>query len=308
MPYHFTSAGLLGSTVQQVYMSEASIVNSTLDMNMRNITSVSDPVRPQDAATKNFVETQLQKVSAEIENQFSPFVVSLVGSDWVQVATLRPGSFVVTISGTQDGAPTATYSMSKSSITSFPQVMRVTSVPSRVTREQLELKWDQQGRLLLRKTGSGYDGDYICNPHSKKTQVTMKRSETTFQTTINTMEGSEGTLPVVNSPSVSLTVPARTAPVVPTGVLKQYFSLDGDREKIVMTLPKGMYVCYMFSKDPGEFRGIFALSKDVEGAQGGVFPMQVHGDITVSLQWKPDGTLVVSKTGETLMDFMLQVT
>ncbi|RKO93702.1 hypothetical protein BDK51DRAFT_30547 [Blyttiomyces helicus] len=103
MPYHYGSAAIVGNT----------ITTSTLDMNMNNITSVKDPLLPQDAATKLYVDEMIDTLNTDMDAQ--QLLSQLMGS------------------------------------------------PGNETLEQLEMRWSPGESLQLRKTGDGYDGEYIVS-------------------------------------------------------------------------------------------------------------------------------------------------
>src|SRR5689334_23436956 len=156
-----------GTMAKKMLVTSCNIINSTLDMNMKTITSVQDPVDAQDAATRFYVDSTIQKVESEFQSFFSGIVVSLKGIEFSEIGHIKPGSYIVTVTPYYDGYPTATFSISKASAYSTGHVMRITGQTGTYTPEGLELYWPEGGLLLLRKNGPGYDGDYLVDLNVK---------------------------------------------------------------------------------------------------------------------------------------------
>jgi hypothetical protein len=167
MPYFSTNISARGSKIKQMLVTNSAIATSTIDMNLQPITSLADPVQPQDAATRYYVDSSVQKVESELQSFFTGLVVELKGIAFTEVAHIKPGSYIVTITAYQDGYPTASFSISKASAYSNGHVMRMTSSFGTYTQEQLELQWPQGGVLSLRKNGPGYDGSYLVDLNVK---------------------------------------------------------------------------------------------------------------------------------------------
>ena len=167
MPYFSGNASLIGKSVRKVLVTNSTINTSELDMNLKNITSVKDPIAPQDAATRRYVDHTVDRVAQDMENFFTGFIVELKGVDFTTVAHIKPGSYLVTITPLVDGFPTASFAISKASTYSAGNVMRMTAGPGMYTPEQLDLQWPVEGVLMLRKTGVGYDGEYLVDMNMK---------------------------------------------------------------------------------------------------------------------------------------------
>lgn len=168
MPYHTGNIHAIGSSLSRTRIRNSSIMSSTIDMNMNNITSVKDPEKNQDAATKWYVDERMEKAVEEVSNQFQGFEIRLEGTNFSDIAYIKSGSYIVTIfSNDGDGYPTATFSISKASDYRAAMIHRMTSDPGLDTYEQLDLQWPVNDVLTVRKTGPGFDGNYIVNLNIK---------------------------------------------------------------------------------------------------------------------------------------------
>jgi hypothetical protein len=150
--YFEGNAFIDGGKVQNSSVLFADIQNSTVDMDMKNITSVADPVEPQDAATKQYVDD----LGVRISN------VTLIDDNYTPISTFQKGSFVITVTNLVDFAPTATFYVSKSHQTRHAHIVRHTCAPGieNGTVVVLEIKWEPNQGLALRKTSSPFNGLY----------------------------------------------------------------------------------------------------------------------------------------------------
>lgn len=153
MPYHSGNAVLNGTSIKNMRVSTSSITTSTLDMNLQNITSVKDPIQLQDAATKKYVDNV-------ISTSFNVYAITLSGSIFTDAIALQPGAYTISISAVSlSGAPTANWSVAKSSSDGDTSIFRMASVPSS-SGETLDIVWHPNAPLRVRKTGANYDGIY----------------------------------------------------------------------------------------------------------------------------------------------------
>lgn len=155
--------------MKKMLVTNSAINSSTLDMNFKPITSVRNPIQPQDAATRWYVDNKLDEFSTTLENPFAGYLVTLSGTEETDIVNLRPGSYIVTATPLKDGYPTATFSISKNSVYSPGHIARITGVPGSYTPEQLEVIWPPGNVLKLKKNGPGYDGDYVVDMNMKNT-------------------------------------------------------------------------------------------------------------------------------------------
>jgi hypothetical protein len=131
-------------------IGSCSITTSSLDMNMQNITSVKDPIQPQDAATKKFVEN--------LEITFA--VVDLNGQSETLISNTLQGSHVITINNIILNGPTAIFHATKSEASRNAHIIRTVATPGYNSNITLVLSWPQNSGIYLKKTGSIFDGSY----------------------------------------------------------------------------------------------------------------------------------------------------
>ena len=129
-----------------------------VNFNTKNVSSVpAPPVLPTDTATKAYVDERL-------EAKFGGVSIPLHGTAAQNVVNLRLGSYVMTVSPINiDGAPTATFSISKTSFGHDGVVAVITHCKGLYTPEELVLSWPADGMIALSKSGPGYDGVYLVD-------------------------------------------------------------------------------------------------------------------------------------------------
>lgn len=156
MSVYFEANGFIdGGQVQNVNVTSCTIGNSSintssLDMNMANITSVKDPINNQDAATKKYVDN-LEIILKSI---------SLIGTSYTEIFTNVKGSYIVTISNEILNGPSAIFHITKSETTRNAHIVRTVATPGYMSNVFLELYWPPNSTILLKKTGTQYDGSY----------------------------------------------------------------------------------------------------------------------------------------------------
>jgi hypothetical protein len=101
-------------------ISNSSIVTSSLDMNMQNITSVKDPIQPQDAATKKYID-DLGIIIEEchlIRDEFTP----VIGGG-------THGTYTITIKRLNNPGPSAIFNVSKRDADANAHIVRTVATP-----------------------------------------------------------------------------------------------------------------------------------------------------------------------------------
>ncbi|RKO91081.1 hypothetical protein BDK51DRAFT_30911 [Blyttiomyces helicus] len=79
-----------------------------VSMDVQNFSGIPPPKMPDDSATKSYVDLAITEHSQE---KSGGILVYLTGTDFVNVANIRPGSYMITVSAVNIyGAPTSTFS------------------------------------------------------------------------------------------------------------------------------------------------------------------------------------------------------
>jgi hypothetical protein len=149
-----------GGQGQNINITSSSIGNSnisksSLDMLsntgvLQNITNVADPIAPQDAATKKYVDD----LDITISN------VTLTNTDTISISNYVKGSYVITISNLVFNGPSGIFHVTKSESSQQAHVVRTVSAPGNGTNVFLKITWPQNSGILLNKTGNNYNGSY----------------------------------------------------------------------------------------------------------------------------------------------------
>lgn len=149
-----------GGQAQNINVTSCTIGNSiinrsTLDMLsaggvLQNITSVANPVQPQDAATKQYVDN----LDIVISN------VTLTGTNTTTISNYVKGSYIITISNLVLNGPSGVFHVTKSESAQQGHVVRTVAAPGLSTNVFLRVTWPQNSGILLSKTGANYNGSY----------------------------------------------------------------------------------------------------------------------------------------------------
>lgn len=151
MSYLDTTAFIFDSFIKTSTITQSAINQSTLDMDMKNITSVKDPVDAQDAATKWYVDNQVATV---VQTQ----VVQLNGQAFAEIINLTHGAFKMIVQSTFEGGPVGEFTCMKVSDASIGTInANAIKTP---TGEQLIVSWPANSAILIRKSGDNFDGLY----------------------------------------------------------------------------------------------------------------------------------------------------
>ncbi len=140
-----------GGTVKSADVTQCAITDSSVDMNMRKITNLNDPVNPYDAANKKFVDA----LSIGFTN------VNLIGTTPAQISPIRVGGVRVHVTSTMENAPYSVFEIFKNSPNQKSRINVWSPIPGIGTGERLSLTWAENSGIFLQKSGNGYDGIYL---------------------------------------------------------------------------------------------------------------------------------------------------
>jgi hypothetical protein len=141
---------LQNAIVANTSIGNCSITTSSLDMNLQNITNVKDPINNQDAATKKYVDDLGIVIS----------ILSLSGTTNTTVSSSLKGSFVIKVENLILNGPSGVFNVVKSEAFRDGHCNRIAASPGYNTDTTLRISWPANSGILLRKTGSGFDGSY----------------------------------------------------------------------------------------------------------------------------------------------------
>jgi len=152
---YFDASYLYNSTIGNNSITTSAIRTSTIDMlstsgNYTNITSVKDPINPQDAATKHYVDL----LGITITNY------SLTGTTGTLVSNSQTGSFVITVTNLVLNGPSAVFNVTKNISSACGQVMRTVAAPG-TSNTVLDMTWPANSGIYLIKSSTFCDGSYI---------------------------------------------------------------------------------------------------------------------------------------------------
>lgn len=152
---YFFNSYITNSTVSNTNVIQSIITTSSINMldingQYQNIINVKDPINPQDAATKHYVDNLIIVSSIELIDTTS----SLISS------TLQ-GSFIITITNNVLNGPSAIYHITKSANTQNAGITRTVSAPGVNQNTQLNLTWPINSGIYINKSNNFYNGSYI---------------------------------------------------------------------------------------------------------------------------------------------------
>jgi len=151
---YFYDTYLTTSTVSNTFIIQSSISTSNINMldisgNYQNIINVKDPINPQDAATKHYVDTVATNFNITLSNTSSSLLSNNLN-----------GSYVITITNNVLNGPSAIFHVTKSSATQNAGIARTVAAPGVSGNTQLNITWPPNNGIYLNKTNTFYDGSY----------------------------------------------------------------------------------------------------------------------------------------------------
>jgi hypothetical protein len=128
----------------------SAISNTTIDMSGGVITNAGTPINPTDLVTKDYVDG------------FSvpSTIVTLTGTAYTQILPYLKGVLDIYVKNIVTDGPCAKFTVTKSEANREMSYFRSVISPGYSTEEKLELKWDVNSNIFLRKTGNNYNGQY----------------------------------------------------------------------------------------------------------------------------------------------------
>jgi len=153
--FYMSSSVLTNSSTSNNIITTSVITASSIDMlsttgNFQNIINVKDPILPQDAATKKYIDD----LGISIQNYtLSNTLGTLISSN-------LSGAFVITVKNLVLNGPSAIFNVTKNEQGNCGHVVRPSASPGTGTRITLDISWPVNTGIILYKNGSQYDGSY----------------------------------------------------------------------------------------------------------------------------------------------------
>jgi hypothetical protein len=151
----FDKSQIINSTIGNTLIIGSNIWSTTIDMsttsgNLQNIINVKDPINPQDAATKKYVDD----LGIVIKN------IDLSNTDKSLIYEELIGSFVITITNNIIGGPSGIFHVTKNLSTNNAHVVRTVASPGGGSLTFLEVTWLPNEGIYLNKTTNSFNGSY----------------------------------------------------------------------------------------------------------------------------------------------------
>ncbi len=141
---------ILNTSISNSTISNSSIVTSSIDMNMHNITNVLDPILPQDAATKKYVD--------DLNIVYT--TVTLTNTTPTLILNSDNGVYQILVKSLVSKGPYATFNCAKNDSSITGHIIRLSSCVGELSNVSLRLTWPANSGIYLHKTGNSFDGSY----------------------------------------------------------------------------------------------------------------------------------------------------
>lgn len=131
------------------------INNTAIDLrNNHRIKNVQDPVDDQDVVT---LKTLRQNITAATIVS----VVSLYGTNKIEVSNRLAGVFTVYVTNRVPNGPNGIFHVLKSDASRHSMTVAMAACLGKTSQERLYLSWPPNEGIQLYKNGLAYDGEYI---------------------------------------------------------------------------------------------------------------------------------------------------
>lgn len=128
-----------------------------VDMGDNRITTVGDPIMPQDASNKRYVD---DLVAGNTFVGVTTVDLTLTGTAPTAAIAATTGSFFITVTNIVTNGPCAVFSVSKNNATATANINTLNGVPGVGDTTALVLTWPNNSGIALAKNNASYDGVY----------------------------------------------------------------------------------------------------------------------------------------------------
>lgn len=150
MSFAFTRGRIIAECNSTI--TDSSITNSTIDMNGGIITSAGTPINGTDVANKDYVDS--------VSSGIGIIIITLTNTFYTTILSNQEGNLQLYIKNLVTNGPSASFTLSKSEPSRQTSYVRTTSSSGLNTLEKLDIRWNPNSGVELKKTGINYDGDY----------------------------------------------------------------------------------------------------------------------------------------------------
>jgi hypothetical protein len=142
------------STISNTLITASNIFASSIDMldtggNYQNITNVKDPINPQDAVTKNYIDSLIVSNTCGIYNTSETLISSNLS-----------GCYTIYVKNIISGGPSGIFMTTKNESNICGHVAQLSLCPGTSTSNILNITWPNSDGIYLSKSESTYDGIY----------------------------------------------------------------------------------------------------------------------------------------------------
>lgn len=138
-------------------VQDGQILNSHIDMNNGIIINHENPINDTDVANKRYVDQTISNIALD------SIIISdviLLGTDYITISDNLSGVYTISVRNIISGGPCGKWNAIKNDSYKNNKPDRVFSSAGLNTEERLELRWNANTGIELKKTGNNYDGQY----------------------------------------------------------------------------------------------------------------------------------------------------
>lgn len=134
-------------------IDQGKVIRSIIDMNDSVITSHADPVNTTDVSNKRYVDNLVYTVIPTV-------MITLTGTSYTEIIPELEGDYIISVRNAFPGGPSGKFMVSKNEQSRNPSITRVNSCAGLTTLERLNIQWNPNDTIRMRKDGTNYNGNY----------------------------------------------------------------------------------------------------------------------------------------------------
>jgi hypothetical protein len=135
-------------------IQNGSVFSSDIDMDTGVITNHGTPVAGTDVVNKDYCD-------GNTTSSIPVITITLLAQTWNNILpTVLDGEVSISIKNVVLFGPCARFTLCKNEQSRQASIVRWSSTAGITTEERLEVRWQPNTGIEVRKNGNGYDGDY----------------------------------------------------------------------------------------------------------------------------------------------------